>query len=198
MSWEVSDFVDAFIAEIGDDLSELVTPDRVMRWVNEGQSRLRFYRQQTASLSWLAGDVSIAAPTDFHHAEKFLPDTGSVGLPDHHAWGGALRFDSLGAAWGGSGTLYYWGKWPDITTSQPSLLPAIGDQACLSFALYRFFKRLASSRSDYRLYASLRQANGVTVQDLDAISERHLDDFNDARDDLGDEATLPEQFFGED
>lgn len=193
--WELSEFQDAFRAEVGDDLMELVRPSDVARWVNEGQAKLRFYRQQATDVTWADAAETLTVPADFHRVEKLVADEGYC-VPRYHEWGG-VRFDDPVNVTAGSGKLWYWANWPVITGSQASLLPEIGDQACLSYALYRLFKRLASSRADFRLYASLRQANGVTIDDLDALSERHLGDFEESRDVLVDEEVLkPEFYFG--
>lgn len=192
--WELSEFEAGFRAEVGDDLMELTKPSDISRWVNEGQAKLRYYREQAAAVTWAALDETIAVPSDFHHIEKLVPDDGVYVAP-FHAWGSTIRFDRPDVVEAGSGKLWYWGKWPTITGSQASLLPEIGDQAVLSYALYRFFKRLASSRADFRLYASLRQANGVTIEDLDALSERHLGDFEEGRDVLVDDELLKPEFY---
>jgi hypothetical protein len=174
------DFRDAFRSEVGDEVFSMIRPEEVDRWINRAQARLGYYLQKTADLSWQEGDVQIDLPTDFHHAEKWKATDGC--LPNGEVWGGKYVFNSpafLGG--GGTATLLYYADPPAITSSSDSVLPQLGDDGCISYALYRFFKRLASSRSDYRRYATVSNSNGVDISELDSLSEKHLADFNDAR-----------------
>lgn len=193
MSQTLAEFVADFRAEVG-DIGDVVRDQTIGSWVNEGQERLRVYRKMTSAIAWSAGDTSVALPADFHHIEDIDPDSG-VAVPAYRIWG-TLRFLEPAAS-AGSGTLYYWAVWPKITVSQGSLLSNLGDQAALSFALYRFFKRLSSSRADYRMYASIAQANGVGVDELANLAEQHLADFTEATTALADEMTDPVSFYAE-
>lgn len=194
MSRTLDEFVRDFRAEVG-DIGDVIRNANIGAWVNEGQARLRVYRQLVSSISWAAGDAFLAMPADFHHAEDIAPD-GSGSFPAYRTWGTQLRYAEPARS-GGTGTLYYWANWPTITASQPSLLPDLGNQAALSFALYRFFKRLSSSRADYRMYASIAQANGVGVDELANLAEQHLQDFEDARTALGELLMEPVTFFSD-
>jgi hypothetical protein len=173
------DFRDAFRSEVGDEVYALIRPEEVDRWVNRGQARLGYKLQKTAEVSWQQGDLQIAAPVDFHHFEKWNP-VAPYCVPGGEFWGGNYVFSCV-AYEGGEAVLFYWGDPPAITSDADSVLPQLGDDGCLSYALYRFFKRLASSRSDFRRYATISNSNGVDIAELDSLSEKHLADFNDAR-----------------
>lgn len=192
--WALSKFRDAFKAEVGDQIAELTRDAAIDRWVNEGQGRLLYYRQKSQAVTWAAGDAFAALPADFHHLERVDARAGYY-VPSFDAWGGQLRFREAAAA-GGTADLLYWATWPPISGGTPSSLPELGDQACLSFALYRFFKRLASSRADYRMYASIAQSNGVSVQDLAAVGEQHYNDFIETRDALNATVAEPAFYYG--
>lgn len=171
------------LAELGSEVEQLVRPRDIRRWANRGQSRLGIYRPLAADVTWAAGATSLALPADFHHVEAWDVKTGS--LPEHTIWGSAALFDPVsGASSSGSARLRYWAVYPDITGGQPSLLPSEGDDALVAFCLYSFFKRLASSRADYRRYATVVSSNGVDISELDAISERHFNDYTEIRDAL--------------
>lgn len=172
------EFREAFRSEVGDDVFSMIRAEEVDRWVNRGQARLGYYRQLSTQLDWLAGAVSVPLPADFHHPERI--NAISSCLPAGDYWGAAYVFKTA-AYDAGEVTLLYWGDFPQITSNQDSLLPQLGDDGCLSYALYRFFKRLASSRSDFRRYATISNSNGVDIAELDSLSEKHLADFNDAR-----------------
>jgi hypothetical protein len=179
-----AEFREAFQSEVGGDVFNMIRPEEIDRWINRGQARLGLYLQLVADVSWSQGDVQIVLPNDFHHAEKWKVTMGC--LPNGEFWGvgqgnGAAYVFNTAAYDDGSATLLYYAVPPAITATQDSLLTQLGDDGCLSYALYRFFKRLASSRSDYRRYATISNSNGVDISELDALSEKHLADFNDAR-----------------
>lgn len=186
MSWTQSEFRQAFRDEVG-DAAQLIRDAQIDRWVNQAQARLGTYAQKTAAVTWTAGATSITVPADFRDVVEFVGDDA---IPTHRVWGGGIDF-TRPAEWAGSAKLYYLGHWPRITTDTPSELPEEGNQACLSFALYRFFKRLASSRADYRRYSTITQANGVDIEELDDLSERHYNDFLDSRESMSVESPLP-------
>lgn len=191
--WTVRDFRQAFKDEVG-EVQTLVRDAAVDRWANEAQARLRYYRQRDTAINWAAGASSVAVPTDFHHEEKIEPDPG-VCVPSHYYWGTTIRFRYPEGVTGGTGRLFYHANWPEINGQNPSLLPSLGDQACLSFCLYRFFKRLASSRADFRKYAAIAQSNGVGVDDLATLAEQHYSDFTESRDALLDTIPEPSLYF---
>lgn len=191
----IDEFIENFRREIGQEISQLVQDPEIERWVNAGQSRLRFYQQKVADFTWLADATGFDLPSDFHHPEQLRVDLDSdSAVPPGSYWAGEYRFDGV-VSLGGSGQLYYFADFPRISGTQDSLLPDLGDDAVASYLLYRFWKRTASSRADYRRYSTLAQANGVDISELDALSERHLADFNDARDELAELSQNPAQFY---
>lgn len=180
----LNDFVDDFQGEVGDEVFTLFRSKDVERWLNRAQARLGVYRPMSASLSWNVGDTEILLPSDFREVESVTALTGSC-LPDYREWGGKLVVLAVdGAVSSGQARLLYKAYWPQITSAADSVLPDVGDDAVLSFALYRAYKKLASSRSDYRKYATMTGANGVDIGELDDLSERHLADFETGRDEL--------------
>lgn len=190
----LAELIADFRAEVG-DTGDAVRDGAVGSWLNEGQARLRVYRQLSTSITWATGALSLALPADCHHTEDILVD-GSGCFPPYRHWGTTLLYTDPARS-SGTGRLVYWANWPAITAGAPSLLPELGDQGIGSFALYRFFKRLASSRADYRMYASIAQANGVGVDELANLAEQHLQDFEDARTALGELLMEPVTFFSD-
>lgn len=180
--------------ELG-EANVLATDQEIERWLNDGQDRLTQLRPVITTLSWAQAATTVTLPTDYVRPDRLVKSTGF--LPSYNFYGKQLVFNGDGgAADAGTATLFYWARWPEVTSSADSILDPIGDQACVSYACYRFFKKLASSRSDYRQYATVTGANGVDISELDALSERHYTDFTDARDELHEE--LPELFYAED
>jgi hypothetical protein len=186
----------AFREEAGEEIAALVRDPVLERWINQGQARLGYYRQQSASFTWDANDLGFDLPVDFKRPEKLVADYGSACVPAGTYWNDEYRFNSRVTS-SGSGVIYYWGAFPEITATQDSLLPDIGDDGILSYCAYRFYKRLASSRADFRRYATLTQANGVDISELDALSERYFTDFEDTREALADLIQNPSSFYGE-
>lgn len=185
------DFAAAFRSEVG-DAAALVRDPEIFRWFNAGQRALGTYREKNAGLTWALGATEVDLPTDFVRPELLDGDD----VPSYRIWGDPKKIIFREATYSaGTGTLYYYAAWPRVTGSQPSLLPDVGDDACLSYALYRFFKRVASSRSDYRKFATTVAANGVDISELDALSERHYNDFLASRDELQDRDDTAIGFF---
>lgn len=186
------DFIDAFAAEVGDEIVKMVEPVEILRWVNRAQTRLGIYLPRVTTIGWSGPGQVTTLPSDFHHPERL--DFGA-GSPVAHQWfGGSLVItDRLAVA--ANATLYYWATFPKVTGASDSQLPDEGDDACVSYCLYRFFKRLASSRADYRRYATITAQNGVDISELDALSERHFNDFDDARNDLQESAHSAAPYF---
>lgn len=182
----LSEFRDAFASEVGPEVAALARAQEIDRWFNAAQRALGVYREMTSDLAWLALASTVALPTDFVRPEQLLPDPDTGCVPSHRVWGDpkAILFVDPANVTAGSAKLFYWAAWPKITSGQPSLLPDVGDDACLSYALYRFYKRLASSRADYRKYSTVAAANGVDIEELDALSERHYNDFLAIREEL--------------
>jgi hypothetical protein len=180
---KLSDFREALIGELGEKLYDIVGDKPFERWVNVGQTKLGSFVRKTVTVTWAAGDTQIALPADWRNLDHYSADVGSCGLPSGNEWGAAYVFTRPATA-GGSGTFFYYGERPAITGSSPSTLNSRGDEALISYCLYRFFKRLAGSRTDYRMYATITQSNGVDIAELDDIGERHLQDFQAAQDDV--------------
>lgn len=175
------------------DVQSLVTDPVIDPWLNEGQARLKLYLPKSQTVSWAAAAASIALNADVARAEEILLDENVDPLPSYRIWGAAtyggvptIYFVTPSLVTAGSGRLFYWSLYPAIAGGADSQLPPLGDSAIVSFAEYRFYKMLAGSRSDYRRYSTITQANGVGVSDLDTLSERALVDFESIRDALQD------------
>ena len=113
--WTFEEMVEAFDSKVG-VLASLVSSDEKVRWWNEGQARLGFYRPLTVDLAWAEGDRSITLPTDFLSVDKLIFDDGVCPV----AWwpfGKTLKLDDPeGAPEAGSARLHYWAEWPEMTT----------------------------------------------------------------------------------
>lgn len=172
-------FLDALTEEVG-DLSELVAPLEVARWINEGRTRVAFLDHKTGAITWDAGDLTVDLPTDLVQFSE-LRGRDTLNLGPYKLWGNKLVLDTEeGAPAAGSATVLYRAYYPEIDYGVPSELPAEGNRALLCYALYRFFKKLCSSRSNYRRYSTLVGQNAVGIEDLQAEADRHYDDFADA------------------
>jgi hypothetical protein len=180
---KLADFRDSFRDELGEQLYEIVGDGPFERWVNVGQRRLGSFLRKTTPITWASGATEIALPTDFHHADEYLASGATPDLPPGRVWGTVYLFNAP-ATIGGQGKLLYYAKRPDVIGNVESTLDEEGNEALISYGLYRFFKRLASSRADYRMYATITQQNGVDIAELDQLSERHLQDFKDSADSL--------------
>lgn len=182
MAVELTDFADRVRAELGDDIGELITDEHISVWINDGKNRLGAMKPLSDTITWVEGDTTVALPTDYVNLSHIRIDSDTSYLPPYEIWNSTLHFlEDDGASVGGSATVYYLGYFADITSSVASALPPAGDQACVSWACHRFFRRLANSRSEYRRYSTLLGQNGVTVDDLRELSAEYLQDFNDAR-----------------
>lgn len=190
----LAEFEAAFRDEIGPELTQMVKGPEIRRWLNRGQSRLSVYRPLRDILTWTAGTTYVAFPADYHHLEELVPRGTTRELPRHRAFGEGIWFDEDQTIPAGSATIWYWAHWPTIDGTTRSELPPVGDDALISYCLYRFFKRLASSRSDYRTYATILGQNAVDLSELDDLAERHLADFNDGREVLADTYQQPDFF----
>jgi hypothetical protein len=182
--------------ELGTDIAATFTDDEEYgRYLNQGQDRLGFYDEKTATLTWTSGDASEAFPSDYAKIDRIVPARGTT-MPQHKAWGATLRFtDPDGAASDGEATLYYYASWPEITGAVSSSLPPVGDTAIVAFAAYRFLRRLATSRADYERYSTLVSSNGVDIAELRDLAQDHYDEFDDARQTL--HAEEPVSYYGD-
>ena len=182
MSWTLQDFRDAVREDLGEEVGKLVNNPEIDRWVNQAKDLLGVHAALSTDLSWDAGATTVDLPDDFLRVASFICSTE---VPAHRVWGRTLVILSAsGAPRAGSATLLYHGYFPAITGSAVSQLTDVANYACVSYALYRFFKRLASSRSDYRKYATLTGSNGVDLDELDGLSERHYADFEAVKGEL--------------
>lgn len=192
----LADLFDEFYLEIGTDLAELVEDVEVARWLNAGQRRLGFKRDLESALTWTAGDTEVALPTGVWQVNRLVANSDTL-IPAYQIRETTIRFlvDEDGVSDDGGATLLYQGNYPQITDSQDSLLSDDGDDALVAFALYRFFRKLATTRSLYTRYSTLTGQNAVTVDDLLQIASQHLDEFLAVRDDVP--LSSPTTFFGE-
>lgn len=177
---DAATFRSEFSDEVGADLVALVDVTAggdVDRWLSEGLRRLGWLLEQTASLTWNAGATSVALPADYYKVSDVVPATGTR-LPAYRVFGTVIRFlDPDGAEADGEATLYYHARHADIDDANPSTLPDEGNRALQAFLLYRFWKKLATNRSDYRRYATIAGQNAVDIDELTAMADRALDDF---------------------
>lgn len=184
MVWSQADFVTSFDAQAG-DVASLATTAQKTLWFNEGMHRLGHFRprKDATGLSWTAADTTHALPSDFALIERIVYDDG-VTAEEWQVFGTDLYiFDEDGATSTGTAALYYWAYFPDMSGSQASLLSYEQDFACLYYALYRFYRLLASNRSYYKRYATMVGANAIQAGDLQAEADRYLQDYMDSRND---------------
>lgn len=187
-----------FYDEIGGtdgDLARFVEDADITRWLNHGQRRLGWLLESSGTVSWNAGDTSAAFPSDVFRVGKFIVATGTV-MPSYRIWNDGFYFlDPDGAPSAGSVTLLYHARPAAITSVQDSELTEEGDQAIVAYALYRFLKRMATTRSDYEQYATLTGGNGIDVDALLAQADRHYDEFLAAEQSLP--VAEPSTFYGD-
>lgn len=174
-----AEFRTAVTDEVG-DLSDLLENTQIDRWVNEGRASIGFLDHKTAAITWDVGDLEVDLPADLLTLST-IRGRDVPYLGHYVKWGQKLVLDTEdGASGAGSATLMYRAYYPEIDGSNASQLPLEGDRALISYALYRFFNMLASSRSNYRRYSTLVGQNAVTMDDLQAEADRHYDDFSSA------------------
>jgi hypothetical protein len=171
---------DDFKTELSDELQQMASPENFQRWINDGRARMGYYVGGTASLTWIIGDWTVNLPTDFCDADSIEPADG-VRLPPFRVWERQLRFNEK-ATTAGSATLFYLKLPAEITGVADSTLPDVLDQGLVSYALFRFFKWLATSRADYRRYSTIAQGNAADVPQLLAAGAGHRQDFAEAVD----------------
>ena len=183
MAANAAEILERFFDEVGADVGELARDEEVIAWFNAGVARLPARYPRTASITWAGNASSITLPTDFSAFDRVEVTTGI--LYSHVIWGSELRFFTPTSS-SGAGTLFYYAHFPPVDGSNDSVLSPIGDEACLSYALFRFFRKLAASRADFRRYATITGQTGLDVSDLDAVAERYRQDYIDARQELED------------
>jgi hypothetical protein len=189
MAWSDDTFITAFDAEAS-GVASLATSAQKIIWFNEGQARLLQWRPRTSDFSWVTGARTETLPTDFRKFIDIVYDVGTMDAKWRVLGRDLVIYRPEGALADGSARLFYYGDWTPMTTSTTAtdLSPA-QDNACLYYALHRFYKRLSSSRAYYKRYATLVGQNNVTMSDLQQESDRYYQDFLDARDDVEPEET---------
>lgn len=170
----------AFDEQAGDAAS-LSETSEVTRWFNDGQARLAWYARGSVDVTWAAGALVVPITTPMQGIEHIL-------YPDGYAeerWIEGVQClqitDFAGAKAAGNAKLILRVYWPDVTETAASVLPRLGDAACISYALYRFYRKLVSNRSFYQRYATLVGTNRVDIQELSDTADDHYRDFNDLR-----------------
>jgi hypothetical protein len=171
--------------ELGADIAATFTDDEEYgRYLNQGQDRLGYYKESTSDQTWAVNAASSGLPADLHHVDRIVAGSG-FRVPPHRIWNGELRFtEADGASVAGEAKVYYFATFPEITSSDDSELPTVGDTAIVAFATYRFLRRLATSRADYERYATLVSSNGVDIAELRDLAQDFYDEFDDARQSL--------------
>lgn len=171
--------------ELGTDLASLISDDDFDRYINDAIRRLGYYLEETATLTWNSGDTSVALPADFV-AEDRIQGAETVSLPrERRIWGNTMYFQVEGVDSDGSATLFYFAEHPALDDdADATALPGTADTALVAFVCYRAYKRIASSRADYRRYSTLVQANGVDVSELASISDQYYAEFLEAKEGL--------------
>lgn len=175
-------YVDAGLTEEV-DRDALAPQGDVETWLLHARLRLGVYQPQTETVSWEANDDSIPLPAGFVSFDKLIVYTGD--LPAHDEVSGELVFRCPSTA-SGTGRIYYSRLFPlaDDTDAPGS---AAQDRACLAFvsyALSRFFRRLASSRVDYKRYSTVTGQAGLEAADLQSLADDHRNDFEAFRSEL--------------
>ena len=191
----LDEFLADFEAEVGAELFALTSAGEVTRWLNQGQRRLGWKQDAEATVTWTAAATEVALPTDCYRPFRLIPNSDTV-LPAHKIRQTSIRFliDEDGVSDAGTAKLLYEADYPAITDTADSELSTHGDDAVLAFALYRFFRKLATNRANYQRYSVTQGVNAISVDDLVNVMNQHLDEFLSVQqDDPPAEATT---FFG--
>lgn len=163
---------------------EFYTDAEARFWFNQGAARLGRFVPQSDTLSWNEGDTEVALPSDFHEISKLDYDQYVTPQP-FRVFGNQLIVDcATGASADGTARLYYWGEPTELLEDGTSVLSNAECYAVIPFVIHRLYRRLCGNRVFYQRYSTLLGANAVSVGDLQAESDRLLQDFIDARDDL--------------
>lgn len=189
----LEDFREALTDELGDAV-ELVRDEHLLRWVNRGRARLGLHVAKDGDVTWVDAAAEVVLPIDCVAVDRIVAKSGSS-LPAHVVQTDRVAFLEPTCVSAGEATVYYRAEYPAVTGQVASTMPASADEAVVSFALSRFFLRVASQRSDFRRYAQITGQNGVDVQDLADLADQHYRDFLDARGDVPSQA--PATFFGD-
>ena len=166
-----------FDAELTDDLLQMVRDQDKNRWLNDAQAHVIYFNPTSAVLTWSIGAFLVTLPADFVSFDSFHPTAvGDPAIPSYRLWHNKIRFTEK-ATVAGSATLFYGASLPAITGTVASVIPAVLDQALVSWALSRFYRQLAGSRTDFRRYSTLAQGNAADVPQLLSAADRHQSDF---------------------
>ncbi|MBA2726484.1 MAG: hypothetical protein H0U53_10880 [Actinobacteria bacterium] len=182
-----------FEEEVGEAFGAVSDAD-VIRWFNLGQSRLRRKYEKVAEIVWTAALRSVALPTDYLGFGRLTVNAGISPEPWYVFGDTLILQDPGGASSAGGARLHYYSEWPNVTAAAPSQLTTVEDQACMNFALHRFFKKLLSNHSHYARFAALVGQETMEREWMKQESDRYYQDFLDARDDT---PSLPPAFFYE-
>lgn len=178
MSLRLDELLDEFEDEVGDDLFALTSAAEVTRWLNKGQRRLGWKQDAEATVTWVAGATDVDLPADCFRPVRLVANSDTV-VPPHRIRQTSIRFlvDEDGVSDAGTAKLLYLSDYPAITEAVDSALSSDGDDALVAFALYRFFRKLATSRSNYQRYSVTQGVNAISVDDLVNVMNQHLDEF---------------------
>lgn len=199
MAETLTNLLDYVKDELGSDIVTLLgasVDDDIERYLNEGQRRLGWYSEKYTTLTWDAADTTVSLPADYCEIDTIEVDAG-VRMPRFRVWNKTIYFsDPDGASQSGTARLFYLAHVADLTTGADSTeLPEVGDGGLVSFACYRAYKRIASSRTEYKRYSTIMQTNGVEIQDLASLSDQYYADFLEAKEALP--LRDPTTFYGE-
>ena len=182
-------YVDAGLTDEA-ERGDLAQEGDVERWLNQARIKIGPVARRSAALYWEADDTVIDLPRNCYSISRIVVDSG-YSLPPYDEWGQvlALRQPATG---NGSATVFYTGYFDPVSTENPQADDPTQDAvglACVSYALSRFFRKLASSRVDYRRYSTLTGQSGIEAADLRDLADDHLADFESAKNDLFDQAS---------
>ncbi len=183
----LEEMLESFYVDAGltDEASraQLIPEGDVERLLIQARLRLGPLDRRVKDITWDSGVKSIALPVDCAVVSDVEVSEGH--LPRWDEWGQTLRLRDATPS-SGRAEVYY-SSYFDI----PSRF-ALGEDpttdaaglACVSYALSRFFRKLAGSRLDYRKYSTITGQSGVDAADLRDLADDHLSEFEQARSDL--------------
>lgn len=185
MSLTGAQILTAFNEEAG-TASSFASSAEVWRWWSEGQARLSRPIESSTTLSWAAAAATVNLPTDFQSISKLDYPSG-ITVQEWRVFGKQLVLDDLNGASASAANvkLWYWAERPQVAASGDVSVGSLAeDYACLYYSLSRFYRKLVSNRVMFTRYSTLLGANAVSVGELQAESDRLLQDYRDARDDV--------------
>jgi len=160
--------------------AELAPEGNVERWLWQARLKIGVYEEKSATLWWEAGDTSLVLPPGLVRLGRIVQIEGC--LPAHDQWGLELAFRDGPATEGGSVQVYYESLF-NVEPGGTPMAESVG-LAYVSYALSRFFRALASSRSDFKRYTTVTGQAGIEAGDLQDLAREHLADFEGFRNDL--------------